>query len=127
MSARIAAAALAAALTVAAAAAPAAAAGSAAHGKTVFQRCATCHSLAAGENGVGPSLHALFGRKAGTAPDFDFSKAMRNSGIVWNEAALKKFLADPQKAVPGTKMAAGAVYDPQALDDLLAYLKAPGQ
>lgn len=108
-------------------AAPAAAAGSAARGKEVFQRCALCHSLAEGENGVGPSLHGLFGRKAGTAPDYNFSKAMRNSGIVWNEAALKKFLADPQAAVPGTKMETGAVDNPQAFDDLLAYLKAPDQ
>jgi len=125
MSARIATTAIVSTLIVLALAAPGAAAGNAARGKEVFQRCALCHSLAAGENGVGPSLHGLFGRKAGTAPDFNFSKAMRNSGIVWDEAALKKFLADPQAAVPGTKMAAGAVDNPQALDDLLAYLKAP--
>ena len=105
----------------------AAAAGDAARGKEVFQRCTVCHSLAEGENGIGPSLHGVFGRKAGTAPDYNFSKAMRNSGIVWNEAALKKFLADPQAAVPGTKMESGAVDNPQALDDLLAYLKAPQQ
>ncbi len=114
-------------LTALALAAPALAAGSAARGKEVFQRCAFCHSLAQGENGVGPSLHGLFGRKAGTAPDYNFSNAMRNSGIVWNEASLKKFLADPQAAVPGTKMASGAVDNPQALDDLVVYLKAPDQ
>lgn len=108
-------------------AAPATAAGSAARGKEVFQRCALCHSLIEGENVVGPSLHGLFGRKAGTAPDYNFSKAMKNSGIVWNETALKKFLADPQAAVPGTKMETGAVDNPEALDDLLAYLKASGQ
>jgi cytochrome c len=106
---------------------PAAAAGSAARGKEVFQRCALCHSVAEGENGVGPSLHGLFGRKAGTVPDYNFSKAMRNSGIVWNEAALRKFLADPQAAVPGTKMESGAVDNPAAVDDLLAYLKSPAQ
>jgi cytochrome c len=106
---------------------PAAAASSAARGKEVFQRCALCHSVVEGENGVGPSLHGLFGRKAGTVPDYNFSKAMRNSGIVWNETALRKFLADPQAAVPGTKMESGAVDNPAALDDLLAYLKSPGQ
>jgi cytochrome c len=108
-------------------AAPATAAGSAARGKEVFQRCGLCHSLAEGENGVGPSLHGLFARKAGTASGYNFSKAMRNSGIVWTEAALKKFLADPQAAVPGTKMETGAVDNPEALDDLLAYLKAADQ
>jgi cytochrome c len=106
---------------------PAIAAGSAARGKEIFQRCALCHSLAEGENGVGPSLHGLFGRKAGTAPDYSFSQAMKNSGIVWNETALKKFLTDPQAAVPGTKMETGAVDNPEALDDLLAYLKASDQ
>jgi cytochrome c len=106
---------------------PAIAAGSAARGKEIFQRCALCHSLAEGKNGVGPSLHGLFGRKAGTAPDYSFSQAMKNSGIVWNETALKKFLTDPQAAVPGTKMETGAVDNPEALDDLLAYLKASDQ
>jgi cytochrome c2 len=127
MSPRIAPTAVVSTLIVLALAAPALAAGSAARGKEVFQRCAFCHSLAQGENGVGPSLHGLFGSKAGTVPDYNFSKAMKNSGIVWNEASLKKFLADPQAAVPGTKMESGAVDNPQALDDLVAYLKAPGQ
>jgi cytochrome c len=127
MSVRIGTTALVATLIVGGLAASAAAAGNAARGKEVFQRCTVCHSLAAGENGIGPSLHGLFGRKAGTVPDYNFSKAMRNSGIVWNETALQKFLADPQAAVPGTKMESGAVDNPQALDDLLAYLKAPDQ
>jgi cytochrome c len=127
MSAKIGPTALVSALFVLGLAAPAVAAGNAARGKEVFQRCALCHSLAEGENGVGPSLHGLFGRKAGTAPDYNFSKAMRNSGIVWNETSLKKYLADPQAAVPGTKMESGAVDNPQALDDLLAYLKAHDQ
>ena len=108
-------------------AASAVAAGDAARGKAVFRRCTVCHSLAAGENGIGPSLHGLFGSKAGTAPGFSFSRAMRSSGIVWDEAALRKFLADPPAAVPGTRMASGAVDNPQALDDLLSYLKAAGR
>ncbi len=108
-------------------AAPALAAGDAAHGETVFQRCTICHSLAAGDNGIGPSLHGIVGSKAGTVPGYNFSKAMASSRIVWDAAALKKFLADPEAAVPGTKMRSGAVPDPQAADDLIAYLKRAAQ
>lgn len=103
-------------------ASPCLAAGDAAHGKTVFQRCAVCHSLAADQNGIGPTLHGIFGSKAGDVPGYNFSKAMTSSGIVWSDATLRKYLSDPEAAVPGTKMRAGAVDDPQALDDLIAYL-----
>ncbi len=111
------------AIVAAAITAPSFAAGDAPRGAEVFHRCATCHSLAAGENGIGPSLHGIVDRKAGTAPNYNFSKAIIASRIVWNDQALKKFLADPQSAVPGTKMRSGAVDDPQAIDDLIAYLK----
>lgn len=110
-------------ILVAAITPPAFAAGDAVRGAEVFHRCSVCHSLAAGENGIGPSLHGLINRKAGTAPGYNFSKAIIASGIVWDDAALKKFLADPQSAVPETKMRSGAVDDPQAIDDLIAYLK----
>lgn len=102
---------------------PSFAAGDAARGKEVFQRCAICHSLAAGDNRAGPSLHGIVGSKAATVPGYNFSKAMAASGIVWDDAALKKYLADPEAAVPGTKMRAGAIDDPQAIEDLIAYLK----
>jgi cytochrome c len=108
-------------------AAPSFAAGDAARGQEVFQRCAICHSLAAGDNRVGPSLHGIVGSKAGTVPGYNFSKAMAASGIVWDEAALKKYLADPEAVVPGTKMRAGAIDNPQAIDDLIAYLKQAGK
>jgi len=104
-------------------ASPCLAAGDAAHGKELFQRCSTCHSLTAGQNGVGPTLHGIFGSKAGDVPGYNFSKAMASSGIVWSEATLKKYLSDPDASVPGTKMRTGAVDDPQAVDDLIAYLQ----
>lgn len=100
-----------------------AAAGDPERGKAVFQRCATCHSLAADDNGIGPSLHGIFGTKAGAVPNYHFSKAMADSGIVWDDATLKKFLTDPAGTIPGTKMSVGAVSDPGALDDLIAYLR----
>jgi cytochrome c len=97
--------------------------GDAARGKVVFLQCRACHSLNAGQNGIGPSLHGLFGRKAGTAPDFPYSPFMKRSGITWDEAALKSYLPDPQAKVPGTKMTFAGIKDPQQLDDLIAYLK----
>lgn len=100
------------------------AAGDAARGKVVFLQCRACHSLNAGQNGIGPSLHGLFGRPAATAPDFAYSPFMKRSGIIWNEESLKSYLPDPQAKVPGTKMTFGGITDPQQLDDLIAYLKA---
>ncbi|HEX4111276.1 MAG TPA: cytochrome c family protein [Stellaceae bacterium] len=97
--------------------------GDAARGKIVFNECRACHSLNAGQNGIGPSLHGLFGRKAGTAPDFAYSPFMKRSGIVWDAAALKSYLPDPQAKVPGTKMTFIGLKDPQQLDDLIAYLQ----
>jgi cytochrome c len=97
--------------------------GDAARGKVVFMQCMACHSLKAGENRIGPSLHGLFGRKAGTAPDFPYSPSMQRSGITWNEQALKSYLPDPQARVPGTKMIFVGISDPKKVDDVIAYLK----
>jgi len=97
--------------------------GDAAQGKIVAMQCQACHSFKAGENRIGPSLHGLFGRKAGTAPNFAYSPAMRRSGITWDEQALKSYLPDPQKKVPGTKMLFAGISDPKKVDDVIAYLK----
>ncbi len=99
------------------------AAGDAERGKAVFVQCRACHSLNPGQNGIGPSLHGLFGRKAATEPDFPYSPFMKRSGIVWTEEALRSYLPDPQAKVPGTKMTFLGISDPQQLDDLIAYLK----
>jgi len=102
---------------------PAWAAGDPAKGKTVFVQCAACHSLKAGENGIGPSLHGVLGRKSATLPDFHYSPSMVRAEITWDEAALRDYLPDPQAKVPGTKMTFLGVKDPAQLDDLIAYLK----
>lgn len=109
-------------LAFAAAANVAHADGDAARGKIVFNQCRACHSLSPGQNGVGPSLHGLFGRKARTVPDFAYSPSMERSGIVWDAATLKSYLPDPQAKVPGTKMIFVGLKDPQQIDDLIAYL-----
>jgi cytochrome c len=99
------------------------AAGDVKRGEQVFNRCRTCHSLEPDKNGVGPTLHGLFGRKAGTVAGYNYSAAMKNSGVVWNEDTLKKYLADTQSFIPGDKMIFAGIKDENQLDDLIAYLK----
>lgn len=90
-------------------------------GEEIYGRCAGCHSLA--HDRVGPKHCDLIGRKAGAVPGFDYSGAMKRSGIVWNEKTLDRFLANPPKAVPGTTMTYAGVSDPRDRADLIAYLK----
>lgn len=78
------------------------AAPSAAHGEQLYQSCQDCHSL--DTNDVGPKHRGVFGRKAGTVPDYSYSAALKSSGITWNKGTLDKWLTDPQKLVPGSKM-----------------------
>ncbi|WP_225769581.1 cytochrome c family protein [Inquilinus sp. Marseille-Q2685] len=92
-------------------------------GARVFNQCKACHALEAGTNKVGPSLHGLFGRTAGTVDGFKYSDAMKGSGLVWDEEALHTYLSNPRGAVPGTKMVFPGIKNPQQLDDLVAYLK----
>jgi cytochrome c len=79
------------------------AAGDATRGALIYQSCEDCHSL--DENDVGPKHRGVFGRVAGTVPGYNYSPALKNSKIVWNERTLDKWLADPQAFVPGSKMA----------------------
>src|SRR5450432_44181 len=76
----------------------AAAAGDAAHGEVLYEGCQDCHSL--DQNDVGPRHRGVFGRKAGSLTDYDYSDGLRNSDIVWNEATLDRWLTDPQAVVP---------------------------
>lgn len=101
----------------------AAVSGDTASGKTVFAQCMTCHSAKAGENKVGPSLHGIIGRHSGIAPNFHYSTANKNSGIVWSEQELYKYLENPQKMIPGTYMTYTGVKDPQKRADVIAYLQ----
>lgn len=112
-----------AALPVMIVAGPALADGDAAAGEKIFIKCKTCHTLEAGKNKVGPSLAGVIGRKAGTAPDFNYSDAMKNSGITWDEAALSEYIADPKGKVPGNKMVFPGVKKDEDRANLIAYLK----
>ncbi len=83
--------------------APAAhAGGDAAHGEALYEGCQDCHSL--DKNDVGPRHRGVFGRKAGSLPDYAYSDALKNSNVVWDEVTLDKWLAGPQDFLPGAKM-----------------------
>jgi cytochrome c len=108
-----------------ASAAPAMAAGDVAHGKSLFQdRCGMCHQGAAddGDGGQGPDLWGVAGRKSGTVAGFAYTPALKASGLTWTSDTLDKFLAAPDKLVPGTAM---PVSTANAKDraDLVAYLE----
>lgn len=100
--------------------------GDAAAGKTVFIQCQACHSLKAGENRVGPSLHGVIGATAGHVQDFRYSDANKGSGLVWSEEKLFDYLKNPRAMVPGTTMAFAGISDPQKRANVIAYIKANG-
>ncbi len=100
--------------------------GDAAAGETVFKKCAVCHIADSDKNKVGPSLNHLFGRTAGTHPNFGYSPAMKaagTAGLVWDEAALRDYLHDPKLKVKGTKMVFVGLKDDGDITNLIAYLK----
>ena len=92
------------------------------HGKQLFQACAACHSDKPG-NKLGPSLAGVFGRKAGALDDFRYSPAMTRSNLMWDEANLRDYVADPQAKVKGNRMPYAGLKSPQDADDVVAYLK----
>ncbi len=92
-------------------------------GETIFKRyCAVCHTVQAGTNKIGPSLFGIVGRAAGTAPNFNYTAANKNSGITWTEENLDKYLTDPKAMVPGTKMLFAGVKSADDRKVLIAYL-----
>ena len=100
-------------------------AGDAKRGAQLVRQCAACHSTAPGEHLTGPSLAHVWNRKAGTAEGFmRYSDSLKAAGLTWNEATLDKWLAGPEKLVPGTAMTFPGVREAQARQDLVAYLKA---
>lgn len=97
------------------------AAGDALRGQTLYQtKCAACHSIE--YNGVGPAHQGLFERKAGGRTDYAYSPPLQASAIFWNEKTVDKWLANPEKLIPGQKMGF-MVPSEKERADLIAYLK----
>ena len=94
-----------------------------ANGEKMFKKCKTCHSLEEGKKKVGPHLFGLFGRTAGSVEGYKYSKAMKESGIVWDEDTLDAYLTKPKDLVPKTKMNFPGFKDEQDRIDIIAYLK----
>jgi cytochrome c len=95
-----------------------------ADGEKIFnQKCKVCHQIGEGaKNFVGPELNGLIGRKTGAVADYNYSDANKGSGITWDEATLKQYLADPKKMIPGTKMIFAGLSKESDRDNLVAYL-----
>jgi cytochrome c len=94
--------------------------GDADRGEALYQACTDCHSI--DKNDVGPRHRGVYGRKAGSLPDYAYSDAIKSANIVWNEETLDKWLTDPQALVPGARMFFH-LDNPQDRADVIAFLR----
>lgn len=95
----------------------------AAAGEKVFKRCAACHVVNQEQNRVGPHLVGIVGRPAGAAEGFNYSDAVKNSGITWTEENLDKYLADPKGFIAKNKMAFPGLKKEEERANVIEYLK----
>ena len=101
-------------------------AGDAAKGKKVFNKCKACHTVVAGKHRIGPSLAGVFGRTAGTAAKYKYSKAMEKAGaggLVWSAETLSEYLVKPRTFIKGTKMTFAGLKKKSQIDDLMTFLE----
>jgi cytochrome c len=102
----------------------AAPAGSPDAGAMVFKKCMACHQIGPNaQNGIAPVLNGVVGRPAGQYPNYSYSAANKNSGLVWDERTLAAYLRAPAKVVPGTKMIFSGLTKAREISDVIAYLK----
>ena len=94
-------------------------------GEKVFKKCKACHYADREKHKTGPHLVNLIGRTAGSLEDYKkYSKAMKASGIVWDEETLPDYLRAPKKYIKGTKMAFGGLKKDADIENVIAYLRA---
>ncbi len=99
-------------------------AGDVEHGKQVFGQCRSCHSIARdGPNMTGPHNYAVVGSRAGAKADYSYSEALKASGLTWDAPTLDRWVENPRRVVPGTKMSFAGIKDPKDRIDLIAYLR----
>ncbi len=94
-------------------------------GKSIFVLCAACHAVEAGApSPIGPNLHGMFGKKAGTnAKGFEYSDVLKASGIVWDDRTIDAWIKNPAGVVPGTKMDYVGLTKKDKRENVIAYLK----
>jgi len=97
-------------------------------GQLLFNNaCRTCHTLRDGDNRLGPNLHGIIGRKAGSLPNYAYSSAMKNADLVWDTATLDRFIANPDQVVPGHNMKPyGGHASAEERAGIIAFLEARG-
>jgi cytochrome c len=98
-----------------------------ASGQQAFNNaCRTCHMVREGDNRLGPNLHKIIGRKAGSLPDYGFSSAMKEADFVWDEEKLDRFIANPDEVVPGNNMKPyGGLSSSEDRKKIIAFLAQP--
>ena len=104
-------------------AAPSTHAQEAVKGEVVYEACVVCHKLQPASTEHGPTLIGIIGRRSGALDDFRYSRALTRANIVWDEATLDAYLADPQSYVVGMRMPFGGISDKTERADLIAFLK----
>jgi cytochrome c len=115
------------AVVVAALTGSALAAGDAASGEKVFAKCKACHQVGeTAKNGIAPVLNGLEGRKAGSVEGYNYSDAVKGSGLTWDEATFLEYIKNPKAKVPGTKMVFQGLSSDKEAGDLWAYLSSFG-
>jgi len=98
--------------------------GDLANGRRQFAKCRSCHVIEkGGDNRVGPALHGIFGRTAGTAAGFAYSPALKGAGFLWDGGKLDQWLADPKGFLPGNRMTFVGLKQEKDRRDVIAYIK----
>jgi cytochrome c len=93
-------------------------------GETVYKKsCLICHSVEAGKNKIGPSLHGIVGKKSATIEGFQYSPAMKNADKTWDAKTLDEYLANPRGYIPNTKMVFPGLKDEGDRRNLITYLE----